>query len=490
MRLAPAALAAALITAVQIHANAASSFVNALTIPGNAIDLTPLGGLAGGVNVNQLGMFSDLYFDFATGTYYGLSDRGPGGGTIGYATRVQQFSLDVNAVTGQISNFAVTRTIAFTSGGQNFNGLNPRLLNGDSRVLGLSHDPEGFVVGPTGKFYVSDEYGPSVQEFDSQGRLLRSFTLPANIIAKQGATVNLVDGRPTITTGRQDNRGFEGLAITPDGTRLLAVLQDPLVNEGDSNDGRRSRNVRLVEFDVASGTATKQYIYQLEAVADINARLPSGAATFNATSQGRNIGLSGVYAIGNDEFLVLERDNRGLGVEDPTGTGNPSGSKRVFRIILAGATDVAAISLAGSSALPVGVHPVGKSLYLDVLAALQAQGLVIPEKLEGFAVGPRLADGSFMLLLGTDNDYSVTQNGAGTQFLVCTDATQVALDANCPAGTTPIPGFLYAFRSVPGDIPAALADGQQVSEPASVMLVAGGLLALARARRKHAGVSG
>ena len=39
-----------------------------------------------------------------------------------------------------------------------------------------------------------------------------------------------------------------------------------------------------------------------------------------------------------------------------------------------------------------------------------------PEKWEGLTVGPQLADGSYLVVAGTDNDYSVTQNGTGTQF--------------------------------------------------------------------------
>jgi hypothetical protein len=41
---------------------------------------------------------------------------------------------------------------------------------------------------------------------------------------------------------------------------------------------------------------------------------------------------------------------------------------------------------------------------------------VSPEKWEGLTIGPRLKDGSYLVLAGTDNDYSVTQNGTGTQF--------------------------------------------------------------------------
>ena len=92
-------------------------------------------------------------------------------------------------------------------------------------------------------------------------------------------------------------------------------MQDPLVNEGSSNDGRRSRNVRIVEFDARSGRSTAQYVYQLEAREALNAIDPGTDDDFSATNQGRSIGLSAIIALSDREFLVLERDNRGLGVE-------------------------------------------------------------------------------------------------------------------------------------------------------------------------------
>jgi hypothetical protein len=46
---------------------------------------------------------------------------------------------------------------------------------------------------------------------------------------------------------------------------------------------------------------------------------------------------------------------------------------------------------------------------------LAAFGGVSPEKWEGLAIGPRLADVSHLVLAGTDNDYSVTQDDASVQ---------------------------------------------------------------------------
>nr|MBP8080945.1 esterase-like activity of phytase family protein [Arenimonas sp.] len=121
-----------------------------------------------------------------------------------------------------------------------------------------------------------------------------------------------------------------------------------------------------------------------------------------------------------------------------------------YRINLTGASNVQHVSLAGSDSLPGGVSAVQKAPEVDLLAALTAQGYTIPEKIEGLAIGPRLADGRTLVLLGTDNDFSVTQTGAGEQFDVCvnrTDGTraQVALDAPCPSGKALIPGFLMSF---------------------------------------------
>jgi hypothetical protein len=425
----------------------ASTFVNSISISGNATDLfktnTP------SANLNRLGGFgSDLYFDPHSNLYYGLVDRGPGGGLIPYQARVQQFSLEVERSTGAISNFVLKKTILLTKNGKPFNGLNPKLLNGNSKDLGNSLDSEGFVVAPNGNFYISDEYGPSVLEFKPDGSYVREFSTPLNLIPKQAdGTTNFVDGRSAITSGRQDNRGFEGLAISPDGSKLYGLLQDPLVNEGDKKDGRLSRNIRMVEFDTTSGKSTAQFVYQLESVSDINKRIAGKDNDFKENQQGRSIGISAIISINEKEFLVIERDNRGVGEEDPTGK-KPVSSKRIYRIDINGATDVSNVSLAGSSKLPKGVKPVKKftNPFLDVADALTKAGQTIPEKIEGITFGPQLSSGDYALIIATDNDFSVTQSGSGTQLDVCTNGKQVPIDSGCPKGSSLIPSFLYSFR--------------------------------------------
>lgn len=450
----------ALLSGLAMAATAAAADLRStLVIPGAAADLRPT--VAPSANTNRLGgFFSDLYYDRPTGALLSLPDRGPGGGTIPYDTRIQRFNLSVDPATGAISDLQLTQTTPLTTAGAAFNGLNPALLNGDPAVLGRSLDPEGLTVARNGNLYVSDEYGPSVLEFTPDGALVRAFTTPANLVPREaGGAVNLVEGRPAVVQGRQDNRGFEGVTISPDGSRLYAVLQGPLVDEGDP-DGRRGRHVRIVEFDSATGQPGRQFIYPLEPLADINARLPAGAEPFGANAQGRLIGLSAITAVNASEFLVLERDNRGLGIDDPI-SAKPVASKRVYRINISGATDVSGISLAGLGELPAGITPVSKTLFLDIAAALSEAGQTIPEKMEGLAIGPRLNDGSYALLIGTDNDFSATQNESRVQLDVCTDgmkAAQVALNAACPAGLSLIPTYLYSFQAeIPGFVEQARA---------------------------------
>jgi hypothetical protein len=356
------------------------------------------------------------------------------------------------------------------------NGLAPSPTN----VLGNSMDPEGFVVNPTnGNFLVSDEYGPSVREFDRNGNLLRTFNTPANLIPRNATTtVANYAGDTGNNAGKRTNRGFEGLAISPDGKYAYAMLQSAMLDEGG---GSGSVN-RIVKFDVTTGEAVGQYAYQMK-----------------RNNQGQ--GISSLVAINDHEFYVLERNNRGVGV----GAEFATADKEVYKINLTGATDVSNINLGAAGAVYTMVSKSGVIVDLD-LNTLSALGNKSPEKWEGLAIGPKLADGSFMMLAGTDNDYSVTQNGTGTQFDVYfrfSDADPYKTSIQCPLGSTSgcfltsdstasatltgdyklLPGVLHSYKVSATDLAGYTAP---VPEPESwAMLMAGlGLISVAARRRK------
>ncbi len=397
-------------------------FQNTLLLPGAALDLS-----AGSSTDRRLGYFSDIYYDAARNQWWGLSDRGPGGGVLSYDTRVQRFEVDISAL-GVISNFRVVQTVKFTRGGQPFNGLAPN----PSNMLGNAFDPEGIVISPkTGNFLISDEYGPSLYEFDRTGQFIRAFTTPAGLIPRN-ATSSVANFAADTgnTAGKRTNRGFEGLAISPDGAFVYAMLQSATLNEG-GGDGIHNR---IVKFDVTTGAAVAQYAYAMD-------RATAGQ------------GISALVALGNDKFLVLERNNRGIG----PGAALATAEKSVYQIDLAGALDVANTTLPTTATFAGAVK---KGAKVMDLAAQTDPGLgnKSPEKWEGLAIGPQLANGNYVVLAGTDNDYSVTQNATGTQFDVhfrFTDADPFATSIQCPIGSTT--GCFFTANNAPTTLSSAYA---------------------------------
>src|SRR5262249_46326299 len=158
--------------------------------------------------------------------------------------------------------------------------------------------PESIRVSNDGRsVFISDEYGPYIYQFDrSTGQRIRSFVLPSNLYV---ATPNPVGKTETATntSGRTDNKGMEGLAITPDGKTLVGIIQAPLIQDP-------KKLLRIVTVDIASGATTHEYAYKLTV----------------------GSGVSDIVALNDHEFLVDERDGVGQG-GDP---GTPV--KQVFKI--------------------------------------------------------------------------------------------------------------------------------------------------------------
>lgn len=404
-RLLPLCLLTSL-TSATLPVLADPAFVNGMALAGDSLDLS------GGSDANngRLGFFSDIFYDAKRKHWWALSDRGPGGGALNYDVRVQRFKLDIDKATGKISNFKIAQTLILRDeAGNPLNGLAPSPEN----VLGNALDPEGFVVHPqNGHFLVSDEYGPSLYEFDREGLRVRTFNIPSGLIPRNTTTgaVNYASEAGN-DAGKRNNRGFEGLAISPDGKHVYAMLQSAMLDEG----GSRGRLNRIVKFDYATGQALAQYAYEMK-------------------RSGQGQGISALVTINDNEFLVLERNNRGLGV----GAELAGADKETYKIDISAASDVTHIDLDDPDAI---YQKVSKSSRLLNLAAntLDAIGNKVPEKWEGLAVGPQLEDGSYMMLAGTDNDYSVTQNDARMQYDVYfnfSHADPYATSIQCPMGLT------------------------------------------------------
>ena len=114
----------------------------------------------------------------------------------------------------------------------------------------------------------------------------------------------------------------------------------------------------------------------------------------------RGQGVSEILAVNDHEFLVLERDNRSNLQSPPQAPTR----KTIYKINLAGATDVSGIESLPAGALPAGVVPVSKTLFINLLDPVFNLTPTIAEKLEGLAWGPDLGDGRHVLYVFSDND--------------------------------------------------------------------------------------
>lgn len=249
-------------------------------------------------------------------------------------------------------------------------------------------DPEGIRLSANGRFvYITDEYGPYLYQFDRDtGARIRAIALPANLAVahKSASGASEISGN---SLGRVANKGMEGLAISPDGKKLYGFVQSPLIEDG--GDGGRMN--RIVEVDLET-EVTRQYAY--------DNYLADKKKTYNSSE---------LLALNDHELLVLERDGKGLGDDSDAVV------KRVYKIDLAGATDVSAL-VGEAQLLP---HALPKTLFLDIVAKLTAAGLTvdqIPAKLEGMAFGEDVVVNGGVrhtLYIANDNDYLATSPKKG-----------------------------------------------------------------------------
>ena len=366
-------------------------------ISGNASDQSGLSGLLedGVTPRNQVGgLGSAIAYTGYGSRYVAVPDRGPADGATTYIDRL--YVLDIKLSKRGLNAYDVSPVVRSThllrkKGSQYFTG-SAAAFDATGSVESLRLDPEGVRVDRCGETaYVSDEYGPYIYEFKiASGKRVRALELPNKfLIDLPSATPG--DELSKNVAGRQANRGMEGLAISPDGTKLYGIMQSPLIQDGalDAANSRVGLNARILEINVDTG-AVREFLYQLD---------------------DKSNGVSEILAINDHELLVLERDGR---------VGKNATVKKIVKIDISSATDIRAIKQLPTSGTPGGVTPVTKSLFIDLLDSKFGIGNRddTPEKFEGLAFGPDLDDGRHLLIVTVDNDFIGTSDNLFYAFAI------------------------------------------------------------------------
>jgi hypothetical protein len=153
----------------------------------------------------------------------------------------------------------------------------------EGRLLtGADIDPESLQRGTHGDLWVGDEFGPWILHFDGDGGLLDPpFATPGPLMSPSNP---FLAGRPP---SQPNSRGYEAMAISPDGAYLYAALEGATVAEAGST--RRS----VFEFSVRDEAFTGR--------------------VWNYRTEQPGYMVADMWAIDRHHIVVIERDGgRGL----------------------------------------------------------------------------------------------------------------------------------------------------------------------------------
>ncbi len=350
------------------------------SVPGTARDRSGLKTASGDkVPQDLLGSFgSGIAWTGVGQRYIAVNDSGPK--TVArWHCRFHTFEIAVDPKARSVKATLLSTTLLRNEKGQPLVGTASEFDRNNSPA-GLRFDPEGIRVGRTGTLFIADEFGPFLCEFGRDGKRLKVFDVPEKFLVRKPGASLAEEQPPQNTTGRVFNRAFEGLAITPEGTRLYAILQNPLLQDRvGTMDLKAGLNLRILEMPVGAGKP-RELLYPL---------------------QSDKYGVSEILAVNDTQFLVIERDRK---------EGSEAKFKKLVLIDTQDASDISDIPALPEKKIPKGVRPVTKTTFLDLLdPAFGLAGSQFPEKIEGLAFGPDLPDGRILLLVSSDNDCKVDQ---------------------------------------------------------------------------------
>lgn len=311
----------------------------------------------------EFGGISGLDYNAASDTFYAISDdrsqRAP--------ARLYELKLAIDEE-GFHSLDIVASHVLQGADGQPFveNGVDPESIRLAPGAASLYWSSEGDADGK-----------PSVTEAGLDGSFIRAFTVPAYYAPNADKT-----------GGVYGNLAFEGLTVSADGKWLWASTENALAQDGDKATLEVGTKSRLIGFDLTTGEAGPEYIYE------------TGPIFTKATTEPafNDNGISEILAIDDTHLLVVERSFA-------SGIGNDI---NLYLADFAGATDVKGME----SIKDQTVTAVSKQHLLKIG---EGDFDLDIDNVESVTFGPEIA-GKRTLVIASDNNFN--PDGQFTQFVV------------------------------------------------------------------------
>ncbi len=271
----------------------------------------------------------------------------------------------------------LTMTALANSDGQPYpaKGVDPESARRDPDSGNILYSSEGDA---------SKLLAPFVRAATAAGTVVEDYPLPPAYLPVAGP-----DGAQV--AGVRNNLSLEGLTISADGTRIVALTENALTQNGPITGTDSASPARVLFLDLNSGEPIDEFVYSVDA---IGGPYPDVTDATGYT-QKADRGASEILAVSDTDYIVVER---GL----IPGRGN---TVQLFRATTAGAT-----SIRGKDRIDGTETPMPKTLLFDF-----ATVGINPDNVEGITWGPTLRDGSRTLLLCSDDNFNAV-GGQHTMF--------------------------------------------------------------------------
>lgn len=247
-------------------------------------------------------------------------------------------------------------------------------------------DYEAIALMPDGNFLISSEGGldqvppiyPSFLLYSPEGKWLKNLSIP-----------DAIKGDEKRTYGAYYNRAVESLSFTEDKKYLFFGTEYSLIQDGPRPTSKEGGYIRIYRSELDDKGDLKlgaTYVYHLDPV-------PPVKGLKKSQRRGDN-GMTEIFALNKEEFLTLERSSYEDIMENTI---------KIFKASTAQATDVKELKTLKKAKFT----SIKKELIFDLDSVMGniPKTLHSFNKMEGMTLGPKLSDGSRLVIMASDNDF-------------------------------------------------------------------------------------